>query len=454
MKLKNVNRKMMIIILIILLITIFAILISSTYLRTVVNNAKKEQVVGELFSSIVYDNQNEEEIKVLVKISSEDGIEYIEKPDGSQIQANGKQNVAIDYKVKKDEENIFKIKEIGKEIVDKSVCVTDQVIKEELGIDVLSEIVGYKTIEITENIPLEGYNKIQHQIGKNGEWQEGIGKMPIVDYDIVRNALKNEDDTVTVSVKAENTVTSNIIQYSKNLKIKNTTLIDNIQAESLIDAMSKENIETGKYGVTINNKTYNLQVYEFNENLTIDVSTEFGTEQDVATDTDYAQNMIAIKVNGDLNINGEAILTTHASKSGYGGPKGMFIYCTGTIINNGEISMTARGAKAEGEDVYLYKNNDNTYEYVPAEGATGGKGLVRVGGGNGNDGEKGLNRQTGGGGSGAVYSGLGGVGTSGDGSYGTSYSGGTGGGAWYSYSTGTAEAGQPNRWKRTVGDIR
>ena len=278
--------------------------------------------------------------------------------------------------------------------------------------------------------------------------------MPIVDYDIVRNALKNEDDTVTVSVKAENTVTSNIIQYSKNLKIKNTTLIDNIQAESLIDAMSKENIETGKYGVTINDKTYNLQVYEFNENLTIDVSTEFGTEQDVATDTDYAQNMIAIKVNGDLNINQEAILTTHASKSGYGGPKGMFIYCTGTVTNNGTITMTARGAKAEGEDVYLYKNNDNTYEYVPAEGATGGKGLVRVGGGNGNDGEKGLNRQTGGGGSGAVYSGLGGVGTSGDGSYGTSYSGGTGGGAWHSYSTGTAEAGQPNRWKRTVGDIR
>ena len=421
MKLKNVNRKMMIIILIILLITIFAILISSTYLRTVVNNAKKEQVVGELFSSIVYDNQNEEEIKVLVKISSEDGIEYIEKPDGSQIQANGKQNVAIDYKVKKDEENIFKIKEIGKEIVDKSVCVTDQVIKEELGIDVLSEIVGYKTIEITENIPLEGYNKIQHQIGKNGEWQEGIGKMPIVDYDIVRNALKNEDDTVTVSVKAENTVTSNIIQYSKNLKIKNTTLIDNIQAESLIDAMSKENIETGKYGVTINDKTYNLQVYEFNENLTIDVSTEFGTEQDVATDTDYAQNMIAIKVNGDLNINQEAILTTHASKSGYGGPKGMFIYCTGTIINNGEISMTARGAKAEGEDVYLYKNNDNTYEYVPAEGAIGAENVATwyTSGKKGQDGE---GRQTGGGGSGGASSKY----ATGTGAKGTSYSGGTG----------------------------
>ena len=31
----------------------------------------------------------------------------------------------------------------------------------------------------------------------------------------------------------------------------------------------------------------------------------------------------------------------------FGGPKGMIVYCTGTLINNGTISMTARGAKAE-----------------------------------------------------------------------------------------------------------
>ena len=42
--------------------------------------------------------------------------------------------------------------------------------------------------------------------------------------------------------------------------------------------------------------------------------------------------------------------------NGYGGPKGMFIYCTGTITNNGTIDMTARGAKAVGQNVYLWKN--------------------------------------------------------------------------------------------------
>lgn len=50
----------------------------------------------------------------------------------------------------------------------------------------------------------------------------------------------------------------------------------------------------------------------------------------------------------------------------------MIIYCTGELINNGTISMTARGAKAEGEDVYLWKNGKKNYEYIPAGGATGG----------------------------------------------------------------------------------
>ena len=49
----------------------------------------------------------------------------------------------------------------------------------------------------------------------------------------------------------------------------------------------------------------------------------------------------------------------------------MYIYCTGTLTNNGTISMTARGAKAEGQNVYLFKNLDNTYEFVPIVGGIG-----------------------------------------------------------------------------------
>ena len=46
----------------------------------------------------------------------------------------------------------------------------------------------------------------------------------------------------------------------------------------------------------------------------------------------------------------------------------MLIYCTGKLTNNGTISMTARGAKAEGQDVFLWKNTNGTFEYVPADG--------------------------------------------------------------------------------------
>ena len=68
-----------------------------------------------------------------------------------------------------------------------------------------------------------------------------------------------------------------------------------------------------------------------------------------------------------------------------------------TVTNNGTIDMTARGAKGAGENVYLYKNSDDTYEYVPEVGAEGGEGVrstIRNGRVSGNDGKKGVLRQT------------------------------------------------------------
>ena len=106
------------------------------------------------------------------------------------------------------------------------------------------------------------------------------------------------------------------------------------------------------------------------------------------------------------------------------------IYCTGTINNNGTISMTARGARAEGENVYLYENNNNTFEYIPAQGAKGGESLRKGknSGGNGINGYAGSKRQTGGGGSGAVWaSDENPIAISGAWGTGTSYSGGAGG---------------------------
>ena len=206
--------------------------------------------------------------------------------------------------------------------------------------------------------------------------------------------------TVKLKVK-DNEGTEKIVEYNIHTIIYNGNLI--------LDGIS--NIE----GATLSNN-----VYEFGSKTT-----------DVATENENAKNMVVLKVNGNLTINEGITLTACKSDDGYGGPKGMMIYCTGTLTNNGTVSMTARGAKAEGENVYLWQNLDNSYEYIPAVGATGGESITKHENqsGNGINGYVGNGRQTGGGGSGAANaSDANPIAVSGAGGNGTSYSGGAGGG--------------------------
>ena len=209
--------------------------------------------------------------------------------------------------------------------------------------------------------------------------------------------------------------------------------------EGLIGKISSIN-KSGNYEIEINVKDtinkYNTDVIVYNKDLVLDGNNqiegatlkenvyEFGNEDDVGKADEYAKRMVVVKVNGNITINKNITLTSIKSNNGYGGPKGMLIYCTGNINNEGTISMTARGAKAEGEDIYLWKNSDGTYEYIPSTGATGGESQYASFGLNGNDGDTVSLRATGGGGAAGGYRTNGG-----NGATGTSYSGGTGGGA-------------------------
>ena len=211
--------------------------------------------------------------------------------------------------------------------------------------------------------------------------------------------------------------------------------------DSIIGKIKNIN-ESGNTTITVNGidgdgnseeKSYDLDVIVYNGDLTLDGTTtvtgatlssnvyEFGNTNDCATSSSYATRMVVLKVNGDLTINSGVTLTSVKNASGYGGPKGMTIYCTGTVTNNGTISMTARGAKAVGENVYLWKNEDGSFEYVPA---VGGKKVTTSG--ESVAGTDGVCRQTGGGGTGYIEYCFGGRG--GASSSGTSYSGGSGGG--------------------------
>ena len=278
-----------------------------------------------------------------------------------------------------------------------------EVVKNEVG-NITDIKIGKKLIKIEEIIP-------DLDIEKTNESLIGI----------VKNATKSE--IRNISVKSE--------KYSANILVyKGDLILDGIK--QVEGAELKQN----KY--------------------------EFGNkEKDVGTESEDAKNMVILKIDGDLTVNSGITLTACKSDNGYGGPKGMLIYCTGTLTNNGTISMTARGAKAEGQDVYLWKNSDNSYEFVPAVGASGASRAIISASGfwggrfstAGISGNNSINRQTAGGGSGAAichgdsgrYTSISGAGTNG-----TSYSGGTGGGAALgdiNYSNYTAEAGTINGGK-------
>ena len=220
---------------------------------------------------------------------------------------------------------------------------------------------------------------------------------------------------------------------------------NNFEPNSIIEAVKKIN-DNGINEININDELYSLDVIVNSGDLILDGTSqvdgatlnnkvyEFGdSTKDCATSsTDSAKNMVVLKVKGNLTISENVTLTSCKNDKGYGGPKGMLVYCTGTITNNGKISMTARGAIAEGQNVYLWKNSDESYEYVPKEGALGGEAQISTGTMiAGKPGKNGENRKTGGGGSGAAkrFSEGSGSRVSGAGTNGTSYSGGSGGGA-------------------------
>ncbi len=175
------------------------------------------------------------------------------------------------------------------------------------------------------------------------------------------------------------------------VKIKVTNLITQIEAVSILEGISKITYSGLKKMKIIENVeediTYQLNTIVYKGDLVLDGETEtegakltkankiyeFGKERDVATNNSYAQNTVVLKVEGNLTINEGVTLTS--VRNGYGGPKGMIIYCTGTLTNKGAITMTQRGSKAIGQNVYLWKNkNNSSYEKVPNVGVSGGNG--------------------------------------------------------------------------------
>ena len=199
------------------------------------------------------------------------------------------------------------------------------------------------------------------------------------------------------------------------------------EGDSILSILNDNNLTSGYYIFKANNETYPVHLYVLEGNQIFSEDKIFGDSNDISRDIaatsttsayrSYAKNMVIVKVKGDLTINSG--VTVRPYYTNYGGPKGFTLYVTGKLTNNGTID-NSHGAYAVGQDVYLWKNNDNSYEYIPAVGAAG---AAKIGGKQqGRNGTNGSGRQTGGGASGSGWDSEGSAGTTG-----TSYSGGTGG---------------------------
>ena len=382
----GITHKSLIIALIIL--TVLAVFVIN---RTSIISKTKQAIQKEkkpLFAYEIYNNQNENNIKALVTVNSEDGIEYIIMPNETKIDCYEKTLTVIDYVAAKNSEGTFKIKEKGKDEKAETIKLDDQTIHDNgLALDETDQS-GYKEFTIENKLQSlkEKFTNYSYKIGENGEWrqvnnvQNGTYKLSELDYDLMQKELLNSDKTLNVYTKMSDNI-GNTLTIKKNYNVDITEDETTASSESLLKAVEEYNKGNGKYTVTVSDQTYNLKMYNIQGNLKIgsNVIATMGNESDVAQGTEEAQmakNMVVLKVNGDLTIKEGAKLTSYASKDGYGGTKGMLVYCTGTITNNGEISMTARGAYAEGQNVYLWKNTDGNYEYVPKIGAIGAESVA------------------------------------------------------------------------------
>lgn len=208
-----------------------------------------------------------------------------------------------------------------------------------------------------------------------------------------------------------------------------------IICDSIVEGVKNTNLSDGDYvfritgnnGVNTETIDYPVEIINFYDDVHYSLNDGETTKTVSLGDTTTKYKMLVVKYHKNLTIDKNVTVTaTNVSNLTY--KKGMYLCVMGNLKNNGTISMTARGTyNMAGENVYLWKNLDNSYEFVPALGAIGGKGKN----GSCNNGVDGILRQTGGGGSGGTAGNGAASRLAGNGGTGTSYSGGAGGGGSY-----------------------
>ncbi len=433
MKLEKIN-------IILLIVTLVIIIAISAFLRikpareAMISLFQKEEIEKGIDYE-VYSNEDNILKLLIIVTDEENGIEEVEYPDGNKLYCNGKKKVTIDYIITTDDTYTFKYKSTTGKIETKNIKVDENFRENIFEFKKLQEISTEKDYSINYNNKIIE-SKFYYSIGtESTDWKEVEGEdiINIDEYDAFHKERINEDRTITINLKKEDNY-GNKVEISHKLEEFKVPedLYNNeeeiLEGESIIACIrDHDEIKSGNYTLKVNGEQYPAEIYNYDEDVNYITDKNLGT-------TENDNRMLIMKYKGNLNIEANNIITAQARK------KGMFIYVEGELTNNGEISMTARGANAEGQNVYLWKNGDNNYETIPVTGAEGGE-PSSVGAWNTTNTEKGKvgnnasDRMTGGGGSGSVQAkssndyGIGA--SSGAGGNGSSYSGGTGGGTGY-----------------------
>ena len=444
-----------------ILIIISAIIILTTLILICIVNKDKiiktaRKILKLETKEITYEicsNQNNKIKLILTVTDTENPIQEIALPDGDKLISTSSRNkIAIDYVIENDGTYTFTSKSATGETMTETINVDENFRNNLIGIDKIQGISTEEDYKITKKYDGESSYKYYYAIGENNDnWVE-IPDYQIVnvdEYKIKENSWADAEGKTILKVKKVSENGKNVVEIHK--KIETLTLEDDLyndteqtlEGDSIIACIRDNDIKSGNYRLKVNGEEYPAEIYNYNENV------NYITEKNLGTSEEDSR-MLIVKYNGNLNIDTNRLITAQTRK------KGMFIYVAGELTNNGNISMTARGAKSEGQDVYLWKHDNGAYEYVPAVGSAGGQSVVASNGSTkGIVGKNGRHTRTGGGGSGYatafgkyynawgyppfVYNSS----SSGSGSAGTSYSGGTGGGSGYKYGNYEGTNGSP-----------
>ena len=147
-----------------------------------------------------------------------------------------------------------------------------------------------------------------------------------------------------------------------------------IECESIMQGINNIKEDNGYYTLRVKGQIdgveevvdYPIELLNFHEDIIY-------TENQKLGDTVADQRMLVVKYWGNLQINSGVSVTASTRK------RGMYIHVVGKLENKGTITMTARGAIAVGQNVYLNMNKETgEYDYIPANGANGGGAVAGV----------------------------------------------------------------------------